>query len=96
VQACFLTHGDLIHAYRRINKLDKFLCNIFFSVQEQLYKNTGMFWRPTVAIQADVGSTVVAIAEVLGKGFQCSSEWIEQLGQGELAVFCEQMKEGSL
>jgi len=55
-----------------------------------------MFWRPTVAIPADVGSTVVAIAEVLGKGFQCSSEWIEQLGQGELAVFCEQMKEGSL
>nr|CAB3256084.1 acetolactate synthase-like protein [Phallusia mammillata] len=52
--------------------------------KEQLYKNTDMFWRPTVAIQADVGSLVVALAEQIGKGFSCSQDWIEQLGQSDI------------
>ncbi|XP_060559739.1 2-hydroxyacyl-CoA lyase 2-like [Ruditapes philippinarum] len=46
--------------------------------KEQLYKNTDMFWKPTVAIQGDVGSFMVKLAEGM-KGYKCDQEWLNML-----------------
>ena len=43
-----------------------------------------MFWRPTIAIQGDVGSFIVELAKQIGEGFKCSSDWLEKLKQGKL------------
>jgi hypothetical protein len=37
-----------------------------------------MFWKPTVAVQADVASTVVSIVKAL-KGFTCDPDWLALL-----------------
>ena len=41
-------------------------------------KNTDMFWKPTVAIQGDVGSFMLKLAEGLG-GYKCDPEWLGML-----------------
>jgi acetolactate synthase-like protein len=37
-----------------------------------------MFWKPTVAIQGDVGSFMVKLAEGM-KGYKCDEEWLNML-----------------
>ncbi|KAK7099319.1 hypothetical protein V1264_003470 [Littorina saxatilis] len=46
--------------------------------KDQLFKNSDMFWKPTVAVQADVGGTMVSIAKGLA-GYQCDKDWLELL-----------------
>jgi len=53
--------------------------------KEQLYKNSDMFWKPTIAVQADVGSFIVSLANGLGAGFKGPKEWVEELKQGDIA-----------
>lgn len=52
--------------------------------KEQLYKNSGFFWNPTLASQSDVGSTLLSIARGL-KGFKCDPEWIKMLREKDNA-----------
>ena len=37
-----------------------------------------MFWKPTVAIQGDVGSFMIKLAEGM-KGYKCDQEWLDML-----------------
>jgi len=46
--------------------------------KEQLYKNSDMFWKPTLAIQADVSSTLQSIQKSL-PGYQCDASWLQKL-----------------
>lgn len=46
----------------------------------QLYKNSGLFWNPTLAIQADVGSFFKGLREKLSSsGYQPPSDWVSKL-----------------
>ncbi|CAH1787364.1 unnamed protein product [Owenia fusiformis] len=45
---------------------------------EQLYKNSDMFWKPHIAIQADAGSFIVGLQQGL-KGYTCNKEWPQTL-----------------
>lgn len=71
--ACHLFTEVLWRKY--IDKQKLFLLNI----QEQLTKNSDMFWKPTLALQADPASVIVALAEGLGKGYSCPADWPEKL-----------------
>nr|XP_039256556.1 2-hydroxyacyl-CoA lyase 2-like [Styela clava] len=51
--------------------------------KDQLYKNSDMFWRPTLAIQADPATVILAIAEGLKEGFNCAKDWPEKLKKGD-------------
>ncbi|KAJ8298961.1 hypothetical protein KUTeg_023021 [Tegillarca granosa] len=46
--------------------------------KEQLYKNSDMFWKPTIAIEGDVASFIQEISKGL-KGYKCDSDWIQKL-----------------
>ncbi|XP_077986669.1 2-hydroxyacyl-CoA lyase 2-like [Glandiceps talaboti] len=46
--------------------------------KEQLYKNTDMFWKPTLAVQADPATFLVQLQEKLG-GYKCDTEWVTLL-----------------
>ncbi|XP_048726939.2 2-hydroxyacyl-CoA lyase 2-like isoform X2 [Ostrea edulis] len=46
--------------------------------KEQLYKNSDMFWKPTVAIEGDVASFIVEISQKL-QGYKCDPDWIQKL-----------------
>ena len=37
-----------------------------------------MFWKPTVAIQADVASFILELSRGL-KGYNCDKDWIDSL-----------------
>lgn len=47
----------------------------------QLYKNSDMFWKPTLAVQSDVGQFFLELTEHLekGNGFKVDQEWIKHL-----------------
>ena len=47
-----------------------FLCFVF--------QNSDMFWKPTVAIQADAGSFLACLQRSLS-GYKCDTEWPESL-----------------
>ncbi|CAL8105648.1 unnamed protein product [Calicophoron daubneyi] len=53
--------------------------------KKQLYLNSDIFWRPFLAIRADVGSTVKEIAIRLNERYPCASdfrcpgEWVQEL-----------------
>lgn len=49
--------------------------------KQQLYKNSDMFWKPTIAIQADVGTTIDKIARRLKGNYACPKEWLGSLVQ---------------
>uniref|UniRef100_H2Y6A6 IlvB-like protein n=1 Tax=Ciona savignyi TaxID=51511 RepID=H2Y6A6_CIOSA len=51
-------------------------------IASQLYKNTDMFWKPTIAIQADAASLLVDIAKNLN--YSCPCDWTVQLKQGDI------------
>lgn len=46
--------------------------------REQLYKNSDMFWKPTLAINGDPASLLVSLSEGL-KGYKCPDEWPSML-----------------
>ncbi|CAL1548616.1 unnamed protein product [Lymnaea stagnalis] len=46
--------------------------------KDQLFKNSDMFWKPTLAVQADVASFLVSVVSGL-KGYKCDSEWVKTL-----------------
>ncbi|PVD33270.1 hypothetical protein C0Q70_04523 [Pomacea canaliculata] len=46
--------------------------------KDQLYKNSDMFWKPAIAVQADVGSTISALTAAL-KGYRCDPDWVHLL-----------------
>ena len=37
-----------------------------------------MFWKPTIAVEADVASFIIKVASGL-RGYKCDSEWIQKL-----------------
>lgn len=41
--------------------------------KEQLYKNSDMFWKPTIAVEGDVASFIVQISQGL-KGYKCDPD----------------------
>ncbi|XP_052828506.1 2-hydroxyacyl-CoA lyase 2 isoform X2 [Octopus bimaculoides] len=46
--------------------------------KEQLYKNSDMFWKPTVAIQGDAATFVTQLSSTL-QGYKCDPEWLSTL-----------------
>ncbi|XP_069694655.1 2-hydroxyacyl-CoA lyase 2-like isoform X2 [Periplaneta americana] len=46
--------------------------------KDQLYKNSDMFWKPELAVCADVGSFLQELSLYL-MDFKCSPDWIQQL-----------------
>ncbi|OPJ84843.1 acetolactate synthase-like protein [Patagioenas fasciata monilis] len=50
--------------------------------REQLLRNSDVFWKPRLAVQGDVASFVVRLAQSLS-GFSCPKEWGEQLREAE-------------
>lgn len=40
-----------------------------------LLQNSDMFWKPAIAVQADVGSTISALTAAL-KGYRCDPDWV--------------------
>ncbi|XP_047102030.1 2-hydroxyacyl-CoA lyase 2-like [Schistocerca piceifrons] len=46
--------------------------------REQLYKNSDLFWKPTLAVCGDAGTFLTELSLVIG-GFKCDPEWQETL-----------------
>jgi acetolactate synthase-like protein len=47
---------------------------------DQLHKNAGTFWKASVSIQADVGSTLVALNQLLKqRQYKVPDEWVDSL-----------------
>ncbi|KAL1480945.1 hypothetical protein MTO96_050611, partial [Rhipicephalus appendiculatus] len=46
--------------------------------RSQLYKNSDAFWKPTVAVEADVGSFLQSLTQAL-PDFKCDPTWIQTL-----------------
>ncbi|CAL4141839.1 unnamed protein product [Meganyctiphanes norvegica] len=46
--------------------------------KEQLYKNSDMFWKPTVAVQGDVGTFIRDLSANL-TGYTCDPDWLNTL-----------------
>ena len=47
--------------------------------KEQLFKNSDMFWKPTLAVQADAASTLISVAQRLDERFHVDAEWVATL-----------------
>ena len=62
--------------------------------RKALLQNSDMFWSPSLAIQADVGSFVVALAETLG-GYSVPAEWISNLRSKDDAKAQANSKKGT-
>lgn len=46
--------------------------------KDQLYRNSGMFWKPVLAVCADVGSFLQELSLFL-VDYKCSPDWLQQL-----------------
>lgn len=46
--------------------------------KDQLYRNSDMFWKPALAVCADVGSFLQELSHFL-VDFKCSPDWLQQL-----------------
>eukprot|EP00794_Sanderia_malayensis_P016669 gene16669-18361_t len=46
--------------------------------KDQLYKNSAMFWKPTLPIKADAASLIVSISKALGN-YKVNQDWIQSL-----------------
>ena len=42
-------------------------------------QNSDMFWKPTIAIEADVATALVKISDGLKGGVKCAEEWLPSL-----------------
>ncbi|XP_065184827.1 2-hydroxyacyl-CoA lyase 2-like [Sycon ciliatum] len=47
--------------------------------REQMLKNTDMFWKPALAVNADPASFLVSLYEMLGTSYHCDPEWPREL-----------------
>lgn len=47
--------------------------------KEQLFKNSDMFWKPTLAVQADAASTLISVAQRLDDQFRVDADWLSKL-----------------
>ncbi|XP_076309908.1 2-hydroxyacyl-CoA lyase 2-like isoform X2 [Tachypleus tridentatus] len=61
---------------RVLNKKSKII--VINRDKKQMLKNSDIFWKPTVAVQGDVGSFLVKVSNNL-KGYKCDEDWIIQL-----------------
>ncbi|XP_002741068.3 2-hydroxyacyl-CoA lyase 2, partial [Saccoglossus kowalevskii] len=50
---------------------------------EQLYKNSDMFWKPSIAIQGDPASFIVELQKKLD-GYKCDTEWVSTLKERDM------------
>ncbi|XP_067054747.1 2-hydroxyacyl-CoA lyase 2-like [Acropora muricata] len=49
----------------------------------QLWKNSDMFWKPTVAIQGDPATFLLSLSQSL-KGYNCPVDWVDMLKERDL------------
>lgn len=70
---------------RVLNRKSKIVC--VNRNKQQLYKNSDMFWKPSLAVQADIGSFITELANTLQQGtpYVCDKEWIQTLQQRDTA-----------
>jgi len=47
--------------------------------KEQLFKNSDMFWKPALAVQADAASTLISVTQRLDDKFRVDAEWVATL-----------------
>ena len=47
--------------------------------REQLYKNAGVFWQPSVAVQGDPAKFFVEVANKLKGSFKVDADWVKTL-----------------
>lgn len=59
--------------------------------KDQLYKNSDMFWKPSVAVVSDVATFMRDLAAAL-TGYQCDEEWITSLRERDEAKEAINMK----
>jgi acetolactate synthase-like protein len=52
--------------------------------KDQLYRNSNMFWKPTLAVCADVGSFLQELSLCL-VDYKCSPDWLQQLRDRDIA-----------
>jgi len=50
--------------------------------KSQLYKNSDMFWKPTLAVQCDAASFIIEVAKRLD-GYSCPVQWVQILSARE-------------
>ncbi|XP_020605840.1 acetolactate synthase-like protein [Orbicella faveolata] len=51
--------------------------------KSQLFKNSDMFWKPTVAIQGDPASFLTSLSKGL-KGYNCPGDWVDALKERDI------------
>ncbi|XP_073234556.1 2-hydroxyacyl-CoA lyase 2-like [Porites lutea] len=51
--------------------------------KSQLFKNSDMFWKPTVAIQGDPATFIVSLHQAL-KGYNCPADWVDMLKERDI------------
>ncbi|KAJ7372428.1 hypothetical protein OS493_018931 [Desmophyllum pertusum] len=51
--------------------------------KSQLFKNSDMFWKPTVAIQGDPATLMISLCEGL-KGYNCPGDWVDTLKERDI------------
>ena len=48
--------------------------------KEQLWKNSDLFWKPSVAVECDVGNFICQLsASLAGFEFTCPADWVQKL-----------------
>ncbi|XP_076030219.1 2-hydroxyacyl-CoA lyase 2-like [Oratosquilla oratoria] len=52
--------------------------------KEQLYKNSDMFWKPTIAVEGDAGTFMRDLSANL-TGYSCQEDWISSLKERDIA-----------
>lgn len=71
--------SKIISVNRDKKQLTKVFEKLKFLIKNKFnFQNSDIYWKPTLAIQADPSTFVVQLAQAL-KGFSGSEDWIEQL-----------------
>lgn len=53
--------------------------------KEQLWKNSDVYWKPTVPVQADVATFLVKLSKALHGSLRIDKEWLSELSEREIA-----------
>lgn len=53
--------------------------------KEQLWKNSDVYWKPTVPVLADVATFIVEMAEMLQGSLNVDKEWLSEISERETA-----------
>lgn len=51
--------------------------------KSQLFKNSDMFWRPSVAVQGDPATLMIELSKGL-KGYTCPTDWVDKLKERDI------------